>query len=130
MFLDRSVPRISQDWDRLRSKLAEALTNGHQYRWKPEAPCAFVPPWFNGLAQSHGRIHACANLPQVMHIARELCGGQICVTPDFAKAPPTPAPLRWRTGTAVARSASLRSSSAWNALSHSACGTATAAGAT
>ena len=24
------------------------------------------------------------NLPQMMHIARELCGGQICVTPDVA----------------------------------------------
>ncbi|MGI9310094.1 MAG: 4-hydroxyphenylacetate 3-hydroxylase N-terminal domain-containing protein, partial [bacterium] len=28
-----------------------------------------------------GRVHACANLPAMMHIARELCGGQICVTP-------------------------------------------------
>jgi 4-hydroxyphenylacetate 3-monooxygenase len=31
-----------------------------------------------------GRVHACANLPQMMHIARELCGGQICVTPNEA----------------------------------------------
>jgi 4-hydroxyphenylacetate 3-monooxygenase len=31
-----------------------------------------------------GRILACANLPQMMHIARELCGGQICVTPSEA----------------------------------------------
>ena len=31
-----------------------------------------------------GRIHACANLPAMMHIARELCGGQICVTPNAA----------------------------------------------
>ncbi|MCB1379686.1 MAG: 4-hydroxyphenylacetate 3-hydroxylase family protein [Alphaproteobacteria bacterium] len=31
-----------------------------------------------------GRVHACSNLPRIMHIARELCGGQICVTPDFA----------------------------------------------
>jgi 4-hydroxyphenylacetate 3-monooxygenase len=31
-----------------------------------------------------GRIHACANLPHMMHIARELCGGQICVTPNVA----------------------------------------------
>jgi 4-hydroxyphenylacetate 3-monooxygenase len=30
-----------------------------------------------------GRVHACANLPAMMHIARELCGGQICVTPDI-----------------------------------------------
>ena len=31
-----------------------------------------------------GLVHACSNLPAMMHIARELCGGQICVTPDFA----------------------------------------------
>jgi 4-hydroxyphenylacetate 3-monooxygenase len=41
----------------------------------------------SGLLMPHqsllyaGRVHACANLPQMMHIARELCGGQICVTP-------------------------------------------------
>ncbi len=36
-----------------------------------------------------GRVFACQNLPQMMHIARELCGGQICVTPNEAafKAP-------------------------------------------
>ena len=31
-----------------------------------------------------GRVHAVANLPAMMHIARELCGGQICITPDAA----------------------------------------------
>ena len=31
-----------------------------------------------------GRVHACANLPAMMHIARELCGGQICVTPNVS----------------------------------------------
>jgi 4-hydroxyphenylacetate 3-monooxygenase len=31
-----------------------------------------------------GRVHALSNLPAMMHIARELCGGQICVTPDGA----------------------------------------------
>jgi 4-hydroxyphenylacetate 3-monooxygenase len=31
-----------------------------------------------------GRVHACSNLPAMMHVARELCGGQICVTPDAA----------------------------------------------
>ena len=31
-----------------------------------------------------GRIHAISNLPAMMHLARELCGGQVCVTPDFA----------------------------------------------
>ncbi len=31
-----------------------------------------------------GRVHAMTNLPRMMHLARELCGGQICVTPDAA----------------------------------------------
>ena len=31
-----------------------------------------------------GRVHAGSNLPSMMHIARELCGGQICITPDAA----------------------------------------------
>ncbi|MDP9138079.1 MAG: 4-hydroxyphenylacetate 3-hydroxylase family protein [Pseudomonadota bacterium] len=31
-----------------------------------------------------GRCHALNNLARMMHIARELCGGQICVTPDAA----------------------------------------------
>jgi len=31
-----------------------------------------------------GRCHALNNLPRMMHAARELCGGQICVTPDVA----------------------------------------------
>ncbi|WIY24665.1 4-hydroxyphenylacetate 3-hydroxylase family protein [Parasedimentitalea psychrophila] len=31
-----------------------------------------------------GRVLACSQLHEVMHIARELCGGQICVTPDAA----------------------------------------------
>ncbi len=31
-----------------------------------------------------GRVHACSNLPAMVHMARELCGGQICVTPDSA----------------------------------------------
>jgi 4-hydroxyphenylacetate 3-monooxygenase len=31
-----------------------------------------------------GRYHAISGLPRMMHLARELCGGQICVTPDVA----------------------------------------------
>jgi 4-hydroxyphenylacetate 3-monooxygenase len=31
-----------------------------------------------------GRVWACTQLPAMMHIARELVGGQVCVTPDFA----------------------------------------------
>lgn len=38
-----------------------------------------------------GRVHACSQVHEMMHIARELCGGQICVTPDVAsfRAPET-----------------------------------------
>ncbi|WP_116045922.1 4-hydroxyphenylacetate 3-hydroxylase family protein [Amycolatopsis palatopharyngis] len=31
-----------------------------------------------------GRILACSQLHEMMHLARELCGGQICITPDKA----------------------------------------------
>jgi 4-hydroxyphenylacetate 3-monooxygenase len=31
-----------------------------------------------------GRVHACRGLAEMMHLTRDLCGGQICVTPDFA----------------------------------------------
>lgn len=31
-----------------------------------------------------GRVQAMTRLPEMMHTARELCGGQICVTPDAA----------------------------------------------
>src|ERR1700733_2982866 len=31
-----------------------------------------------------GRVLACSQLHPLMHIARELCGGQICLTPDLA----------------------------------------------
>jgi 4-hydroxyphenylacetate 3-monooxygenase len=31
-----------------------------------------------------GRVQACSHLHEMMHLARELCGGQICVTPDAA----------------------------------------------
>lgn len=31
-----------------------------------------------------GRVHACSQQHNMIHITRELCGGQICVTPDSA----------------------------------------------
>ena len=40
-----------------------------------------------------GRVLACSQLHEMMHVARELCGGQICITPDKAafEAPETKA---------------------------------------
>ena len=31
-----------------------------------------------------GRVLACSKLHDMMHLTRELCGGQICVSPDHA----------------------------------------------
>ena len=31
-----------------------------------------------------GRVLACTQLPAMMHLARDLCGGQLCVTPSAA----------------------------------------------
>ena len=31
-----------------------------------------------------GRVFACSQLPAMMHLARDLCGGQLCVTPSAA----------------------------------------------
>jgi 4-hydroxyphenylacetate 3-monooxygenase len=32
-----------------------------------------------------GRVHACSQLPAMLHLTRDLCGGQICVTPSLAQ---------------------------------------------
>ncbi len=74
----------------VREKLADLVCyregiNAHLVAAIAEAQCSPA-----GLLMPHqsllyaGRVHACANLPQMMHIARELCGGQICVTPSAA----------------------------------------------
>ncbi len=41
-----------------------------------------------------GRVFACSQLHEMMHLARELCGGQICVTPDAVMFE-TPGPAEW-----------------------------------
>ncbi len=45
-----------------------------------ESPAGLMMP--NQSLLYTGRVHACTQLHHMMHIARELCGGQICVTPD------------------------------------------------
>ena len=47
-----------------------------------ESPSGLLMP--NQSLLYTGRVHACTRLPEMMHMARELCGGQICVTPDSA----------------------------------------------
>ena len=50
-----------------------------------------------------GRVQACSQLPAMMHIARELCGGQICVTPDSAAFDDPETASGWRSTTASTR---------------------------
>jgi 4-hydroxyphenylacetate 3-monooxygenase len=47
-----------------------------------ESPSGLLMP--NQSLLYTGRVLACSQLPAMMHIARELCGGQICLTPDSA----------------------------------------------
>ena len=47
-----------------------------------ESPSGLLMP--NQSMLMSGRVHALNGLPHMMHLARELCGGQICVTPDAA----------------------------------------------
>ncbi|AZV80813.1 4-hydroxyphenylacetate 3-hydroxylase (plasmid) [Parasedimentitalea marina] len=47
-----------------------------------KSPAGLMMP--NQSLMYAGRVTACSKLPEMVHIARELCGGQICVTPDAA----------------------------------------------
>jgi 4-hydroxyphenylacetate 3-monooxygenase len=74
----------------VREKLADLVCYREGINAHLTAAIALAQPSPGGLLMPHqsllyaGRIHACANLPQMMHMARELCGGQICVTPSAA----------------------------------------------
>ena len=47
-----------------------------------QSPAGLLMP--NQSLLYSGRVLACTQLHHMMHIARELCGGQICITPDKA----------------------------------------------
>ena len=74
----------------VREKLAELasyreMINAHLTACITEAeesPSGLLMP--NQSLLYTGRYLATKNLPAMMHIARELCGGQVCVTPDAA----------------------------------------------
>src|SRR5207302_6230478 len=72
----------------VREKLADLVCYREGINAHLTAAIALAQRSPGGLLMPHqsilyaGRIFACANLPQMMHIARELCGGQICVTPN------------------------------------------------
>jgi 4-hydroxyphenylacetate 3-monooxygenase len=74
----------------VREKLADLVCFREGINAHLTASVALAQPSPGGLLMPHqsllyaGRVFACTNLPQMMHIARELCGGQICVTPNAA----------------------------------------------
>jgi 4-hydroxyphenylacetate 3-monooxygenase len=74
----------------VREKLAELACYRETINAHLTAAIATAKPSPAGLLMPNpsllytGRVHACTRLPAMMHLARELCGGQICVTPDVA----------------------------------------------
>jgi len=60
----------------INAHLTAAITLGER------SPAGLLMP--NQSLLYTGRVHALSNLPEMMHAARELCGGQICVTPNAA----------------------------------------------
>lgn len=60
----------------INAHLTAAITNAE------ESPGGLLMP--NQSLLYAGRVHACSKLAQAMDTARELCGGQICVTPNAA----------------------------------------------
>jgi 4-hydroxyphenylacetate 3-monooxygenase len=74
----------------VREKLADLVCYREGINAHLTAAVVMAQPSPAGLLMPHqsllyaGRIFACQNLPQMMHIARELCGGQICVTASDA----------------------------------------------
>jgi 4-hydroxyphenylacetate 3-monooxygenase len=60
----------------INAHLTAAVTDAQQ------SPAGLLMP--NQSLLFTGRVHACSRFPEMVHLARELCGGQICVTPDIA----------------------------------------------
>jgi 4-hydroxyphenylacetate 3-monooxygenase len=74
----------------VREKLADLVCYREGINARLVAAIAEAQTSPGGIVMPHqsplyaGLVNACANLPQMMHITRELCGGQICVTPNSA----------------------------------------------
>lgn len=74
----------------VREKLAELAVYRETIRAHLIAAIAMAERSPSGLLMPNqsllytGRVQAVSRMPAMMHLARELCGGQICVTPDSA----------------------------------------------
>ncbi len=84
----------------VREKLAELACYREGINAHLSAAIEFAEPSPGGLLMPNqallftGRVLACSQLPAMMHLARDLCGGQLCVTPSAAAfAAPDTGPL-------------------------------------
>src|SRR5579862_3903675 len=84
----------------VREKLAELVCYREGINAHLSAAIEFDQPSPGGLLMPNqqllftGRVLACSQLPAMMHLARDLCGGQLCVTPSAAAfAAPDTGPL-------------------------------------
>jgi 4-hydroxyphenylacetate 3-monooxygenase len=74
----------------VREKLAELACYRESINAHLTAAIELAEPSPGGLLMPNqallatGRVGACTQLPAMMHLARDLCGGQLCVTPDAA----------------------------------------------
>jgi 4-hydroxyphenylacetate 3-monooxygenase len=74
----------------VREKLAELACYRESINAHLTAAIELAEPSPGGLSMPNpellytGRVVACTQLPAMMHLARDLCGGQLCVTPDAA----------------------------------------------
>ncbi len=74
----------------VREKLADLICYREGINAHLTASIALAEKSPGGLLMPHqstlyaGRVLACSQLPHMMHIARELCGGQLCITPNAA----------------------------------------------
>jgi 4-hydroxyphenylacetate 3-monooxygenase len=74
----------------VREKLAELACYRESINAHLTAAIELAEPSPGGLLMPNqallatGRVVACTQLPAMMHLARDLCGGQLCVTPDEA----------------------------------------------
>jgi 4-hydroxyphenylacetate 3-monooxygenase len=79
-----------QSQQAVQEKLAELAIYRESINAHLTASIALAEPSPGGLLMPNqsllysGRVLATRGLPGAMHIARELCGGQICITPDAA----------------------------------------------
>jgi 4-hydroxyphenylacetate 3-monooxygenase len=74
----------------VREKLAELVCYREGINAHLTAAVEMAEPSPGGLTMPNqallytGRVLACTQLPAMMHLARDLCGGQLCVTPSAA----------------------------------------------